>query len=224
MSIGIKQLPSSQRPRERMLTAGPGALSDVELVALLLGGDLGCAGEVVARLGGAAGIRRAVLGELCEIPGVGVARACQIRAAVELGFRAAGAAPDPEAQVHTPAAAHATLRELSRLEQEELHVLGLDARHRAACRFAAARGALNVVHVAPRDVYRRLLREGAAAAIVAHNHPTGDVAPSEEDVLLTRRLRAAGELVGLPLVDHLIIGADAYYSFSENRIVRVASG
>ena len=214
-SSAIKQLPPSERPRERLLHAGREALSEVELVALLLGGDLRCAADVVSALGGARGLRRAHLGELRALRGVGEARACTLVAALELGRRAGEANADPAPRVPNPAAAAALLADLATLEQEELHVLALDGRHRVVARFVAARGSLNVVHVSPRDVFRRLVREGAAATIVAHNHPGGDPAPSPDDVELTRRLQAAGDLVAVPLIDHVVVATGGFYSFSE---------
>jgi len=220
MPITIKQLPPSDRPRERLRHAGEAALSDVELITLLFGGNLDLATAIVARVGGAAGLRRAVVGELCAIPGVGVARACQLRAAVELGLRAAAAGGPTDAPLTHPWQAHERLRGLARLEHEELHAIALDSRHRVLAQYPAASGALNVVHLTPRDVFRRAIREGAASVIVAHNHPSGDVLPSEDDVALTRRLRTAGELVGVALLDHLIVAGDAWYSFSEGRMGR----
>ncbi len=211
----IKRLPPGDRPRERMLLSGCEALSDVELVALVLGGDLGCAHLVVSEVGDARSMRRAALGQLKGVRGVGEARACQLLAALELGRRAShpdGERGDP---IRTPTVAAARLAQLVPLEQEELHVLALDSRHREIARFVAARGAQNVVYVSPRDVFRRLLREGAAGAIVAHNHPSGDPTPSADDVELTNRLRAAGDLVGVALIDHLVIARDGYHSFAD---------
>jgi DNA repair protein RadC len=220
MPTSIKQLPSAERPRERLRASGSAALSDVELVAVIFGGDLACAGEVVARLGGAVGIGRALVAELCEVPGVGPARACQIRAAVELGARAVAAAADPGLPLRSAAQVRELLRDLVHVEQEELHVLALDARHRLVGRFVAARGQANVVLVSPRDVFRRLLREGASGAIFAHNHPSGDPAPSEDDVRLTERLRAGGELLGVPLIDHVILASEGCFSFTQGCLAR----
>jgi DNA repair protein RadC len=211
----IKDLPSSERPRERLLAAGRAALSDVELVALVIGGDLLCAQQVVSGLGGARGMMRAVAGELLELPGVGEARACQLLAALELGQRAGRSGMERGSPITSPAAAAARLADLAPLEQEELHVIALDGRHREIARFMAARGAMNVVHVSPRDVFRRLVREGAVGTIVAHNHPSGDPTPSADDLELTRRLRAAGELVGIALLDHLVVAQGGYHSFAD---------
>lgn len=211
----IRALPEAERPRERLLRLGREALSDAELVALVIGGDLELAHALVAALGGAVGLQRAVAGELCAIDGVGTARACQLLAALELGRRAARPRPPEGRALIDPADAAAHFPELGELDQEELHVLGLDAAHRPLVRFVAARGALNVVHVTPREVLRRLVREGAAAAIIAHNHPSGDIKPSRDDRTLTIRLQAAGELVGVAILDHLVVARAGFYSFAD---------
>ena len=119
--------------------------------------------------------------------------------------------------LYTPEQARRYLRDMALLEQEELRVLGLDARQRVITRFTSALGSANLVHVSPREIYRRALREGALSVIVAHNHPSGDPTPSEDDLLLTRRLRAAGELIGVTLLDHLIVAEEGCYSFQEGR-------
>lgn len=220
MNLSIKHLPVPDRPRERLLSVGPTSLTDAELVSLVFGGDLHTAASVVAACGSAGGIRRATVGELCGIPGVGPSRASQLQAALELGARSVVAEPDRFAIIRTPPQARQHLRDLERLDQEELHVLALDARHRLLVRFCVARGSMNVVHVSPRDLYRRLIREGAVATVIAHNHPTGDPLPSEEDLQLTSRLRAAGEVLGVSLLDHLVIAQDAYYSTTAGRTFR----
>ena len=219
LAPSIKSLPDGERPRERLLLSGRDALSDVELVALVLGGKLAVATAVVASCGGLRGLGRAVVGELRLLHGLGPARAAQLVAACELGRRVTLLAgrPDDSGTIRGSLEAAAIVGDLALREQEELQVLALDSRHRLLVRFVAARGSLNVVHVSPRDVFRRLVREGAAAAIVAHNHPSGDPLPSLEDVELTQRLREAGELIGVPLLDHLVIGGPTYYSFTDGR-------
>jgi DNA repair protein RadC len=217
--MSIKLLPPASRPRERLVAAGAESLSDVELVATVMGGAYGLAAELVARFGGAAGLGRALVAELRAMPGVGLARACQLRAALELGARAADAEPAEGLVVRNAELAHDLLRPLARRDVEELHVLALDGRHRLRARFMAARGRLNVVQVSPRDLFGRLLRERAVAAIVAHNHPSGDPSPSPEDVALTERLKLAGEVLGVALVDHLVITRSACFSFERGRFL-----
>jgi DNA repair protein RadC len=211
----IKQLPEAERPRERLLRAGERALSDAELVALVWGGGLDRATDLVGRYSGGAGLLRAGIGELCELPGIGIARATQLRAALELGRRAYLPPPTLGKLLRSPEDAVAYLGDMVGLEEEEFHVLALDGRHRIQSRFVAARGSLNMVQVVPRDVLRRVLRESASAIVVAHNHPSGDPTPSAEDRHLTLRLYEGCHAVGIMLLDHLVIARTGFHSFSE---------
>ena len=208
-------MPAHERPRERMSHVGARALSDAELVSLVLGGDLERAARVVASFGGAAGIGRAEIGELCHVTGVGPARASQLVAAIELGRRTVGMPWSAGRVLATSEDVHEQLRDMAFFEDEELHALLLDGRHRVLARQVAARGTLNRVHAIPRDILRRGVRESAAAMIVAHNHPSGECEPSPEDFALTRRLFDAGELVGIPLLDHLVIARRGFHTFAD---------
>ena len=222
MELSIKQMPEGDRPRERLLRVGATQLTDVELVALIFGGDVAAAAQAVAKVGGAQAMRRATVGELRDVPGLGMARSCQLLAALELGARsqAGGELHDRTDPLRTPPQVRERFRDLERIETEELHAIALDARHRVITRFCAAKGAQNVVHVSPRDLFRRLLRENAVGTVIAHNHPSGDPVPSEDDLELTTRLRAAGELVGVTLIDHLVIARGGYYSCAAQRLFR----
>ena len=200
------------------MSSGPNMLTDAELVALIFGGSLQVANEVVSRIGGAPAIRRAVLGELRDVPGVGVGRACQLAAAVELGSRSKGTGSDRGLPLQAPPDAFDHLRDLTALDTEELHALALDSRHRLLARFCIARGSENIVHCSPRDLFRRLLREGAMAVVIAHNHPAGNPLPSASDVDLTQRLKSAGELVGILLLDHIVVAPEKYFSFKAGRV------
>ena len=130
----------------------------------------------------------------------------------------------PRAPLRTPATVVEVLRPImeGRL-QEVLIVLHLDGRHHLIGWEEVAKGSANVVHVSARDIFRSALAVNAVAIIVSHNHPSGSADPSPEDCDLTRRLRAAADLVGIPLLDHIVIGADGYYSFSDSRLVRMQS-
>ena len=218
MSLGIKQIPLDNRPRERLLSAGPSALSDQELIALLFGGDLPAAEEVVGRFGRATELRGTTTALLCEVPGVGPMRAAQLVAAVELGRRAASPL-DRGLPIATAEDVYRRVRDLDDLDVEELHVFALDTRRRELTRFVSARGETNIVHVSPREIFRRALRDGAAHVIVVHNHPSGNPIPSPEDVSLTDRLHTAGELVGCSLLDHVVVAAEGYYSFAERKLL-----
>ncbi|MCS6912883.1 MAG: DNA repair protein RadC [Myxococcales bacterium] len=210
---------AAERPRERLAFLGAESLADEELLALVMGS--GACTPSARRLldwaGGPSGLRRTGLGELCRIPGIGPARAAQIKAALELGRRALLHEPLYGHQVRSPADVAQLLRaELAHGEQEALHVFGLDARHRIRCRHMAALGQVDRVQVSAADVFRPLVREGMAAALVAHNHPSGEPGPSVHDEQLTLRLQAVGQMLGIPLLDHVVVARGGYYSFSEH--------
>jgi DNA repair protein RadC len=200
-------------PRERAVAIGVEHLGDGELLALVLGtGRAGLPVSVLAVMlleehGGVAGLARAGIGELVQRAGVGTAKAARLMAAVELGRRAVGAASrEVTARMPDRAAVEAWAHpRLATLDHEELWLLALDGHHglRAARRVAS--GGIHGLHVAARDVMRIALREGASAFVLVHNHPSGDPAPSTEDVAFTRVVERAAAVVGTPLLDHVVI-------------------
>jgi DNA repair protein RadC len=210
-----------ERPRERLRTSGIEALSHHELIALVLGtGTWGAsaervAAELLSAVGGLATLARASPLEMIQTPGIGEARAGRLAAAFELGRRALIDPPRDERLV-SPADVAARLRPLMHgVMQEIFVVLALDTRLRLIDQVEVARGVLDGVVVHPREVFRPLIRRGAAAAVLAHNHPSGDPTPSPEDVAMTHRLRAVGELCGIPIVDHVVLGGDRFVSIAE---------
>ncbi|MBL8634540.1 MAG: DNA repair protein RadC [Myxococcales bacterium] len=214
--------PEAARPRERLMYLGAEQLSDEELLALVLGS--GAATPLAKRLldaaGGTHGLRRSGHQALCALSGVGPAKACQIKAALELGRRALTQEPLLGMQVRAPSdIAHVIGAELSMAEQEAIHVFGLDARHRIRCRHVAAVGQVDRVVVSLADVFRPLIREGMAALIVVHNHPSGDSSPSEEDERLTLKLAQTGSMLGIPLLDHVIVARTGFYSFADHGLL-----
>jgi DNA repair protein RadC len=218
----IRELPAQERPRERLARLGAGALSTAELLAIVLhtgsGGEnvLALASRLLARHGGLAGLARASLAQLVAERGVGVAKAAQLQAALELGRRLTLAAPEERPQIRSPGDAAALLMaELSHREQEHLWVLFLDTRNRVLGGESVYKGSLNQSHVRVGDVFREAVRRNCAAIIVAHNHPSGDPSPSPEDVSVTRELVSAGRLLGIELLDHLVIGHQRWVSLRE---------
>jgi DNA repair protein RadC len=210
------------RPRERLAARGPGALSDAELLAILLGtgrrGEnvLELARNLLARLGGLPDIGHATESELRAQAGVGPARAAVIHAALELGRRAAGARPRRGRRLGAAAEVWSHYRaRLALAPVEEFWALGLDVRHRLQIEICAARGSLTGVEVHPRDVFRPLIRSSAAAVIFCHNHPSGDPTPSRQDIDLTTRLREVGELCGISVLDHVVVAAEGFTSLAE---------
>lgn len=200
---------------------GPGPLRDDELLALLLrtGGAGGSAADIAGSLLGDDGLRRlaaASIGELCLCPGVGPAKAATLMAAFELGRRLTARPLEPGDPVREPADVYRHFApRLRGATQEEFHVLLLDARHRVTRSILISRGTLTASLVHPREVFRPVLREAAAAVVLVHNHPSGDPAPSDEDRQLTRRLARAGELLGVPVLDHVIVADGGFSSLRE---------
>ena len=218
----IKELPLPERPRERLARLGPSALSTAELLAIILrtgvGGEnaLAVANRLLARYDGLGGLARASLSELLAERGVGLAKAAQLQAALELGRRLMMTVPEERPQIHTPAdAAAMLLAEMAHLEQEHFWVLFLDTRNRVLGGEPVYKGSLNQSQVRIGEVFREAVRRNCAAVIVAHNHPSGDPSPSPEDVAVTRDLVAAGRLLGIEVLDHLVIGQGRWVSLRE---------
>lgn len=211
---------SPDLPRERLFAAGPRALSDADLIALVLGTG-------TARLSARAAALRLVealpLPELAwapadvlaSCPGLGPARAAALAAAFELGRRGAWTPPRRGERCLDPGRVHELMRPLANAERECFHVVLLDVRGRLLRTTQVAEGSLNQCPVSPRDALRPAVREGAHGVVFVHNHPSGDPTPSPEDSELTERLRAASELVGVLARDHVIVASGGYYSFVE---------
>ncbi len=211
-----------------MARHGAQALSDAELVAVLLG--TGRRGETAVDLSrlllqgdgaGSGGLRRLAelsLAELAQVPGVGPAKAARLKAALELGRRLAGTAADRSA-IRSPRDAGSLLMEDMRyLDQEQFRVVLLNAKHQVLGVETVSVGGLASSIVHPREVFKRAIRRSAAAIILAHNHPSGDPTPSREDLEVTRRLTEVGKLMGIEVLDHIIIGDNRYVSFREQGI------
>jgi DNA repair protein RadC len=218
----MKRLSPHDRPREKLIEHGAHALGDNELVALVLGsgcrgrGVLEVATELLDARGGLYGFVQAGCDELARVVGVGRARAARLAAAVELGRRTLACGPKARAQLLNPEQAAAFLMPLfGGRSVEQVGVVLLDTRHRVLRTAIVAVGTLNRTGIEPREVFREAVLAGAAAIVVFHNHPSGDPTPSPEDVELTRRLMAAGVLMGIEVVDHLILGDVKYCSFKQ---------
>lgn len=219
---GISHWPRTERPRERLLSKGPEALSDAHLLAILLrtgrrdSSAVQVAIELLNRLGGLGGLAACGIDELCTIPGVGPAKAAQLKAALALGKRSMAAPLSTGTRVSGSQDLfthfHPTLRDV---KHELFKVVLLDAKNRVIKEVTVSEGSLTLSIVHPREVFALAVRESAAAVIVLHNHPSGDPTPSLEDRQLTDRLVAAGQLLGIRLLDHLIIGDGRYVSFAD---------
>jgi DNA repair protein RadC len=218
----IKDLPVDERPRERLMRAGESALSTAELLAIILrtgvGGEnvLALATRLLSQHGGLPGLARASLAELQAEKGLGKAKTAQLKAALELGRRMLLAAPEDRFVVRSPAdVAQLLMAEMAHLEQEHFRVLYLDTRNRLTGVETVYVGSLNASHIRVGEVFRDAVRRNCAAIIVVHNHPSGDPAPSPEDVAVTRQLVKAGALLDIEVLDHLIVGQQRYVSLRE---------
>ena len=196
-------------------------LGDDELLALVVAARTrrhdarGVAAALVESAGGLAALSRASPRELAQVRGVSAPCAARVAAAFELGRRAARARSD-HAVIPDAEQLHALLApRVAGLAQEVFLVIGIDIRNRVLDVVEVAKGGLHLVEVHPREVFRPLIRMSAAGGLLAHNHPSGDPTPSYEDIALTRRLREVGQVVGIPIVDHLVIGGGSFRSIAE---------
>jgi DNA repair protein RadC len=230
-------------PRARLEIHGVTSMTDAELLSLVLGartssgpaigsGSPPAVGPTVIDLargllithGGLAGLARASLHELRGNPGIGAVRASAVQAAFELGRRSVGERPAHGRRIASADDIWSHLRaRLALLAIEEFWALALDVRHRVLWESCLARGSLTAVEVHPRDVFRPLIRGGAAAAIFCHNHPSGDPSPSRQDLELTRRLRDVGELCGIQVLDHVVVGSEGFVSLAQDGRAGLAS-
>lgn len=210
------------RPREKLALHGPARLGDNELLAIVLGQGarggtaLDVANDVLASVGGVTGLTRTSLDHLRRVHGVGAVKAAQMLAAVELGRRTLLRTGPPRPAFTSPRDVAAYLiPRFSAREVEHFGVVLLDSRHRLMKTQVLTVGTLDCSVVHPRDVFRGALEANAAALVAFHNHPSGDPTPSADDLALTRRLVASGDLLGIDVVDHLVLADARYYSFRE---------
>lgn len=218
----IKELPSDERPRERLAHYGPSALNTAELLAIIL--RVGTKDENVIRLAqrllahynGLPGLAGAPYEELLTIKGLGPAKAVELKAAFELGRRWSAASPQERLQVRSPAeAANLLMLEMSLLEQEQLRTVLLNSKNHVLKVHTVYVGSVNTAVMRISELFREAVRLNSVAMIVAHNHPSGDPTPSPEDVSITRRIVDAGQLLNIEVLDHLIIGQQRWVSLKE---------
>lgn len=223
----IRDLPQDERPRERLESYGEGALSLSELLAIVLRvGNPGVsvlhlAQQLVSHFGSLRGLAGASVQELSQVRGIGLAKACQVKAAFELGKRLALIPDAPKPVITSPlAAANLVMEEMRYLKEEHFRALYLDTRNQVLeWKKDISVGSLNASIVHPRETFRAAIAHTAAAVILVHNHPSGDPTPSKEDLALTARLKEVGELIGIPVLDHLVIGDGRFVSLKERGLL-----
>lgn len=218
----IHDLPSEERPRERLRNHGARALSNAELLAIALrtgsaqDNVIELAGKLLAKYGGLGGLMRAEFMELCAEYGLGEAKTAQLKAALELGRRLAVAQPEEKYQIKSPAdAAALVMMEMTFLDHEQMRILTLDTKNHVVDNITRYQGTVNSTVLRAAEVYRPAVLRNCPGVIVCHNHPSGDPTPSPEDIAVTEQLVQAGRQLDIELVDHLVIGNHRFISLKE---------
>jgi DNA repair protein RadC len=218
----IRDLPTVERPRERLLQYGPAALSNAELLAILWRTGtpresvLEMASRVLSQFGSLSAMAKASVQELTKLRGIGEAKAIELHAAVELGRRTVSLAPEDRLTVRSPAdIANFCIPDMALLDRETLRVILFNMKNQVLAVQDLYRGSLNRSVVRVAEVFREAIRQNAAAIAVVHNHPSGDPSPSSEDVAVTRDLVDAGRLLDIEVLDHIIVAGQRYVSLKE---------
>ncbi|WP_055340043.1 DNA repair protein RadC [Paraclostridium sordellii] len=215
-----------ERPREKMLSNGEKSLSNAELLAIIL--RTGTKKQSVLELAnyilnkdsqGIRWLKDITVQELCEIDGIGISKATQIKAALELGIRISSAKPTKYKVTNPWYIYKYYMESLRYLNKEIFKIILLNTKNEIICDIDVSVGTLNMSLVHPREVFREAIKRNSNKIILMHNHPSGNIEPSNEDKNVTLRLIKCGELIGIEVIDHIIIGDGLYYSFKENMII-----
>jgi DNA repair protein RadC len=223
--LRIRELPTHEKPRERLRDQGPAALSDAELLAILLrvgvegANVVQLAQQLLAELGGWAGLQRTDFADIAKRRGMGDAKTAQLKAALEIGRRLLLATREERFQIRSPNdVAQLLMIEMSHLDQEHLRVVNLDTKNRVQKITTVYIGSVNSSAVRVGELFKDAIRLNSAALIVVHNHPSGQPDPSPEDILVTRQIADAGKLLDVEVLDHLIIGNGRFVSLRERGV------
>jgi DNA repair protein RadC len=221
-SIMIKDVPKEDRPRERMIDLGASHLSNQELLAILLGSGtkkesvMELSNRLLVHFEGIMLLKDATIEELTAIRGIGVAKAVLLLSAIEMGKRMQKMKPVERYMIRSPEdGADFVMEEMRDLKQEHFICLFLNTKNQVLHRQTIFIGSLNASIVHPREVFKEAVKRSAASIICAHNHPSGDPTPSQEDIQVTRRLKECGKMIGIELLDHLVIGDRKFISLKE---------
>ncbi|KFN11087.1 RadC family protein [Paenibacillus macerans] len=225
-SYMLRDLPVEERPRERMMEFGPGALSNAELLAILLRtgtrseSAIHMAQRVLSEIGGIRGLVDFSLDEMVQLKGIGPAKAIELKAGIELGRRLAKSRLPESETIRSPhIAAELLMEQMRYLQKEHFVCLFLNTKNHIIAQETLSIGSLNASIVHPREVFRAAIKCGSASVVCAHNHPSGDPTPSAEDIRMTNRLCEAGEIVGIDVLDHIVIGDGKFVSLKEQGLM-----
>lgn len=222
----LSSVPVVELPRERMMNQGLEALSNVELIAILLrtgsSGEsvMNLASRVLAQVGGIREFLDTSLEELIKVKGIGTAKAVQLLAGIELGRRVAKTTPQERWAIRSPEdVSKLVMEEMRHLTQEHFVCLFLNTKNQVIAQHTIFIGSLNSSIVHPREVFKEAIRRSSASIICLHNHPSGDPTPSKEDIEVTKRLISVGQIVGIDVLDHVIIGDGRFCSLREKGLI-----
>ncbi|HEY3375804.1 MAG TPA: DNA repair protein RadC [Candidatus Aquicultor sp.] len=220
--ITIKQLPPDVRPRERLIQFGAGSLSNAELLAIVVGtgtknkNTVQVSEALLTHFETLGSLGSSTIEELCGVSGIGKAKATKILAALELGRRAGMVSPAERVTIGCPEdVARLLMPEMRYLDREHFRALILNIKHQVIKIVDISIGSLNASVVHPRELFKAVVRHSGAAVIVVHNHPSGDPTPSSEDIAVTKRLKEAGAILGIELLDHIVLGDGRFVSLNE---------
>lgn len=222
IKVRIKDMPLPLRPREKLFAVGGKNLSEAELLAILLGTGSAkvnaiALGEKIFQQFPLLKLTDGGLQEMKQYPGVGQAKAARIAAAVELGERLFAPAAVTKITIQTAQDVLSIVRDIADKKQEYLVVLYLNARHEMVLKEVVGMGTLNNLQITPKEIFGHALQTPCASIIIVHNHPSNDPTPSDDDIHFTKRIHKAGEVLGIPLVDHVIVSKSGFFSFREDK-------
>jgi DNA repair protein RadC len=222
--LKLRDMPPSEQPRERLIEKGPGALSDAELVAVIL--RVGIPGQGVLELSKELVSKHSLKGllnmgfeELAMVKGLGKSKACELIACSEIARRLVNSAPIASSKINSPADAVRLCNELQDKEKEYLVALYVNSRHAMIKKQVLSIGNLNTNIVDPREIFKHALRCNAYGVVLLHNHPSGEPEPSDEDIEITRLIADAGRLLNILLIDHVIISSNGFTSLNERKMI-----
>lgn len=224
--ITMKDMPLELRPRERIVKDGPEALSNIELLAILLRigtkeeNVLELAAKILTQVGNIKGLASYSIEDLKNIKGIGLAKAAQIKAAVEIGKRISSAPNEERPIIRSPQDVERLLmEEMRHLDREYFKAISLNTKNNVLAIETVSVGSLSSSIIHPRELFKNPIKRSAAALILVHNHPSGDPSPSKEDLDVTKRLVEVGKLLGIEVLDHIIIGDNKYISLKEKGVI-----